>query len=101
MEELPDFNQIAEDYAGSVVVVAVHTDLLKDTAPAYIKDHYPTSKMIFLLDNATSDYFNALGGLGAYPHTVVIDENGIVIANNAGAMRYDDLVNIIVPALIG
>ena len=100
VEELPDFNQIAEDYAGSVVVVAVHTDLLKDTAPAYIKQHYPNSKMIFLLDNATSDYFNALGGLGAYPHTVVIDENGIVIANNAGAMHYEDLKNIIEPALI-
>ena len=95
VEELPDFNQIAEDYADSVVVVAVHTDSLRDTAPGYIKDNYPTSKMIFLVDNATSDYYKAIGGRGSYPHTVIIDENGIVAANIAKGLHYEDLQKII------
>ena len=95
VKELPDFNQIAEDYADSVVVVAVHTDSLRDTAPGYIKDNYPTSKMIFLVDNATSDYYKAIGGRGNYPHTVIIDENGIVVANISTALHYEDLQKII------
>ena len=98
--ELPYFNQIADDYTGSVVVVAVHTDFLKDTAPAYIQENYPDTKMIFLLDNEASDYYTALGGLGAYPHTVIIDENGLVIANIAGSVHYEDLQKVIEPALI-
>ena len=99
-EELPDFNQIAEDYSGSVVVVAIHTDMLKDDAPAYIQEHFADSKMIFLLDNATSDYYITLGGLTAYPHTVIIDENGLVIANVAGPIHYKELSEIIEAALI-
>lgn len=95
VKELPDFNQIAEDYADSVVVVAVHTDSLRDTAPGYIKDNYPTSKMVFLVDNATSDYYKAIGGRGNYPHTVIIDENGIVVANISTALHYEDLQKII------
>lgn len=95
VKELPDFNQIAEDYADSVVVVAVHTDSLRDTAPGYIKDNYPTSKMIFLVDNATSDYYKAIGGRGSYPHTVIIDENGIVVANISTDLHYEDLQKII------
>ena len=95
VKELPDFDQIATDFADSVIVVAVHTDMLKEEAPGHIQTEFPESKMIFLLDNKTKDYFNTCGGTGSYPHTVVIDENGIVVANIVGPTHYEELKQII------
>jgi len=95
VKELPDFDKIAEDYADTVVVYAVHTDMLKDSAPGFIQENYPNTKMTFLLDNATSDYYKATGGRGDYPRTIIIDENGIVVVNLSKAVHYEDLQKII------
>jgi len=95
VKELPDFNQIADDYADSVTVYAIHTHSSRKTAPGFIKENYPTSKMIFLLDNSSSDYYKATGGRGDYPRTIIIDANGIVVANLSKPMHYEDLKQII------
>ena len=108
--ELPDFNKIATDYKGDVVVVAIHTSDAFDKsndAPNYIGTHeingekiYLDSEMIFLVDEQSSlpgvdEYYTKLGGQGNYPITVIIDENGIIIARFDSSVHYDDLKAII------
>ena len=99
--ELPYFDQIATEFADVVSVVAVHTQLLIDTAPGYIAEHYPNSNIVFAKDVPTDaiglygEYFIELGGRDAYPHTVVIDENGVIVAVFAGSVHYEDLRNIV------
>ena len=43
-------------------------------------------------------YFNALGGEGAYPYTVILDENGVIIYKHTGMLEYDQLERIIIGA---
>lgn len=99
--ELPYFDQIATEYADTVTVVAVHTQMIADTAPPYIAENYADSKIIFASDYATDDmglyggYYLALGGRDAYPYTVIIDENGIIIANFVSSVEYEELKEVI------
>ena len=102
VEELPYFDRIAKEYADVIQVVAIHTDMLSDTAPAYIAQNYADSHILFAKDMPTNGfdaYYAQLGGLGGYPYTVVIDENGIVLKNISSALTYDDLKQIVEDAL--
>ena len=97
--ELPYFDQIASHYGDSVTVIAIHTDLLSEDAPEFIQTTFPNSSIIFAKDDENSTYYNALGGRGNYPHTVIIDENGIVLAKFVEALEYEDLEAVIEKAL--
>ena len=99
--ELPYFDQIAAEYADSVTVVAIHTNMIADTAPAYIAENYPNSQIIFACDIALDDmglygeYYTALGGRDAYPYTVIIDEDGIIVASFVSSVEYEELKQVI------
>lgn len=101
VNELPYFDQIASDYEDQVTVIAIHTSLVWDTAPGYVESHYPDSKMVFAFDEAPEEnplvgvYYTALGGRGTYPYTVILDENGIVIAVFVDALEYEDLQEVV------
>ena len=102
VEELPYFDRVADEYADSVQVIAIHTDMLSDTAPDYIAANYANSHILFAKDLPTDSldaYYSLLGGLGGYPYTVVIDENGIVLTSVSSALTYEDLQQIIETAL--
>ena len=102
--ELPYFDQIATDYADSVTVVAIHTDLISVTAPGYIASNYPESNIIFLCDKPGDNgdaYYSALGGSGAYPYTIIIDASGVIIAKFPEAVHYEDLQQVIEAELNG
>ena len=43
VNELPYFDRIATDYADTVLVVAVHTNMIHETAPEFIGKYYPDS----------------------------------------------------------
>ena len=94
--ELPFFDEVAEKYADKVDVIAIHSYLGSDDGPDYIAEHYPNSKIIFAMDNkcAESDFlgtngelFLALGFRDAYPTTVIIDENGVIIYSSPKAFH--------------
>ena len=102
VEELPYFDRIADEYADSVQVIAIHTDMLSDTAPGYIAANYANSHIVFAKDlpaDGLDAYYSLLGGLGGYPYTVVIDGEGIVLANISNALTYEDLQQIVENAL--
>ncbi len=99
--ELPHFNEVASEYADRVSVVAIHTDLKIEEAAGFIAENYPDSAMIFAKDTANRDYYTDLGGRSNYPHTVIIDEEGIVLAKFVKSVEKEDLVAVIEEALKG
>ncbi len=97
--ELPYFNQIAEEYADSVTVIAVHNFRQQNLAPAWLAENYPETKINFTLDYEKNAYFESLGGTDAWPMTVILDENGIVIFTTPTSVHYEDLQEVIEAAL--
>lgn len=93
--ELPYFDQIATEYADTVSVIAVHTNMVSDTAPGYINNYYPDSKITFACDLDNEGYYSKLGGRGTYPYTVIIDENGIIAQVFVKALKHEDLKNAV------
>ena len=102
LEELPYFDQIATEYADSIQIIAIHTDMLSDTAPAYIAEHYANSQILFAKDHPGQGldiYYSLCGGNGGYPYTVILDEQGVVLEHISNAITYEELRQIIDQAL--
>jgi thiol-disulfide isomerase/thioredoxin len=100
VNELPYFDEIATNYADSVTVIAIHTNMISETAPGFIASHYPDSNIVFARDftadgTTVEQYYTALGGRGTYPYTVILDENGVVIALFVEALEYEDLAEVV------
>lgn len=95
VNELPYFDRIATNYADEVSVIAVHTNMIMDTAPEYIAAYYPESKITFACDLVDEGYYTQLGGRGTYPYTVVIDENGVIVKIFFEALEYEDLEEVV------
>ncbi len=104
--ELPHFDEIAEKYADKLTVYAVHSTSGYGTAPDYVLDNFENSKLMFLKDYRINEkdpesndvYYNALGGEGYYPYTVILDENGVIVSKHTGAMTYEQLLAALVNA---
>ena len=107
--ELPYFDQIATEYADEVTVVAIHTSSMLPMAPGYIADNYPESNIIFAADHTDDpsqldSYYQALGGAdsgGAYPYTVILDENGVILFKTFASMHYETLLEQVQKAING
>ncbi len=104
IKELPYFDRIATEYKDHVKVVAVHTYLDLDTAPAYIEQHYKNSDMLFVHDSLSDPddkyspeaYYDSLGGSnGMYPMTVVLDSDGVIIASYLRSVTYEELKTLV------
>lgn len=98
VNELPYFEQIADEYAETVQVIAVHTDMVYQTAPEFIGKYYADSSIIFakdyLMGNAEG-YYSTLGGRGTYPYTVILDEDGIIVSIFVSSLTYEDLKTVV------
>lgn len=95
VNELPYFDQIADNYADDVAVIAIHTNMVSDTAPPYIKEHYPESKITFACDLESEGYYSMLGGRGTYPYTVILNEKGTIVQIFFEALEYEDLQKVV------
>ena len=95
VNELPYFDQIATNYKDDVNVVAIHTNMINDTAPSYINEYYKGSNIIFATDLVNEEYYTLLGGRGTYPYTVIIDENGKIVKIFVAAVHYEDLEEVV------
>jgi thiol-disulfide isomerase/thioredoxin len=94
--ELPDFNELASEYDGEVVFIAVHCyDSAMYDMPSYVADNFPDTKIIFAYDTPNSDAYIAAGGVGYVPQTAIIDRNGIIIYSDSGALTRSWLASFI------
>ena len=98
-QELPDFDEVANEYDGEVVVLTVHSVNDKDGTPSYIEKNFPDSKMLFAYDTPLTEYvdvyFNLLGGKSSYPRTLILDENGVIVLARDGKVSHQQLVETI------
>lgn len=107
VSELPEFDEVASEYDDQIVMVAVHSlDKYSTLAVPFVKDNFSDSKIIFakdenIVDPYTSfdDCYQTFGGYGYYPHTIVLDENGVIVYTAPGALSKAVLVSIIETAL--
>ena len=100
VKELPYFAQIAEEYGEQVAVIAIHSASVNHTAPDYLAENYPDTKLIFAwettnVDGISGPYYIQLGGLGSYPYTVVLDENGVIVKIFFSSVHYEDLKAVV------
>ena len=94
VNELPYFEQVAQEYGDQVCVVAIHSSISSETSPAYIAEHYPEAAILVSWDGGegfNGEYYTALGGRGTYPFTIVLDENGVITEIFFSSVTYDDL----------
>ena len=98
VNELPHFDEIAAQYKDTVTVVALHSDYASETAADFIAQKHPDHTLLFGVDIGDA-YYSMLGGRGTYPLTLVVDESGIVVHKQVGAMSYEQLKTVIDAAL--
>ena len=102
VQELPYFNKIAKEYGDRLAVVAVHCmEDPTDPAADYIAANFPDFAVQFAYDYgaAQNDYYTLLGGRGAYPYTLILDEQGVIQQVIFTSVTYDDLKAAIDPLM--
>ena len=101
--ELPHFDELAEEYADEVVVIAIHSHSDRNTAPSFVEQKYKDSLIQFAydvpLDNSIDVYFDLLGGSSFYPRTIIVDERGVITFAKDSAVTYDQLVTQVEKAM--
>ena len=95
VKELPYFEEIAEKYPEDVFVLALHSNLVTEDVSAYL-DKTPYT-FAFGLDE-TGEIIKSFGGSTMLPHTVVMDENGVIIYNAVGSVTFESLETLIAQA---
>ncbi len=96
--EMPHFEELATNYSETVTVIAVHSTDGNKKMPAFLKEHYADSPIIFSWETTgkyNGDYYLQLGGNGSYPYTVVLDAQGIITEANVGMMSYEEMVAMV------
>lgn len=105
-KELPEFEQLAKDFAGQVEVIAISTDATEKTqasALAYIHENgFSAIRFAFDASDACmgGTVFDAIGRSDSLPVTVVLDQEGKIIFRHVGAADYETLLAAIAPAIM-
>ena len=97
--ELPHFDNVAREYADSVAIVAFHSNSGHESASAHIAQNFADSPIIFTADATGEAYYMQLGGLGTWPTTVVLDENGVITAKFVGSITHEELLAAVEAAM--
>ena len=95
-ELINEFPHVTEEYGDKVAVLAVHSNMGKEGATtAYLQENFPNSDYIFCVDQNNEYYCKLLGGGMAWPHTVILDEEGVIVKIIARATTYEELKEVI------
>lgn len=87
-KELPYFDEIFTKYGENVSVIAIHSDLVTDDVEGYLAGY--SYKMPFALD-AAGEVITTFGGSTMLPHTVIVDEQGLITYNAVGSLTLEKL----------
>ncbi len=96
VEEMPHFDEIAREYGDRISVVALHAadEGWDAEAIAFIEEKWSDFDINFAYDTDNA-YYQLLGGNGAYPHTVILDRDGVIRAVYPGSVTYEELKTIV------
>lgn len=98
--ELIELNEIVKKYSDKVEFIAIHqgSTYLKDDdieqAYDYINRH-PEMVYTWGHDDESDSYYTMLGGRDSYPMSVIVDGDGIVRFTRQGAIKSEELDNIL------
>lgn len=87
-KELPYFDEIHRKYADEVCVIAIHSDLVTDDVEGYLANY--SYDMAFALDT-TGEIIKSYGGSTMLPHTIVVNELGVITYNAVGSLTLEEL----------
>lgn len=91
-----EFPLIKEEYGDQVEILAIHSyEEYNSDIPAFIAESFPGADFTFCRDGEGEAYFHMLGGSQAWPVTVVLDEEGVIVSSIMGSTTYDELKSII------
>lgn len=95
VQELPHFNSLYEEYSDYVSVIAIHEASGYMNNPEGVKKFIDTQfegfSIMFGYDDPNDSYYTKLGGLKAWPVTVIVDQEGIVVNVVHGSMTETEL----------
>lgn len=89
--ELPHFDQFSINNP-DVKVIAIHSHLITDSVENYLSNY--DYSMDFGQDENGS-VIKAFGGSTMLPHTIILDENGVIEYNSVGAISYEKLESLL------
>ena len=96
INELPHFDEVYQKYAGDVVVIALHSNLVTDDVDAFLAKH--DYQMPFALDQ-TGSIIQSFGGSTMLPQTIVIAPNGVITYNAVGSLTLEKLESLVQTAM--
>lgn len=103
VEELPEFNEVATEYADDIVMVAIHSKVTEPVVPFIIDQKWTNYNVIFLLDtfagSSTGDTLVKFGGSNVLPVTFIIGKDGTITYKQVNRMSKNKLVEEIEKAL--
>lgn len=94
VNELPEFSEVASEYKENVTIVAIHSvQNFTTNAVSHIQNNFSDSEIIFARDvdlgegiSYYDECYEAFGGNGYYPYTIILDENGVITYAKEGAL---------------
>lgn len=91
-----EFPLIKDEYGDQVEILAVHSyEEYSSDIPAFIEASFPGADFTFCRDGEGEAYFRMLGGSQAWPVTVVLDQDGVIVSSIMGSTTYNELKTII------
>lgn len=95
-ELVNEFPKIADEYQDVLTVVTVHSyEEYGVDVNTYINEHFSDTGYVFCRDGEGNEYCNMLGGGQAWPHTVIVDEDGVIVSVIPRATSYEELKAVI------
>lgn len=95
VQELPHFNKLYEEYSEYVSVIAIHEATGYQNNPngvkAFIESQFEGFSIMFGYDDPNNSYYTLLGGLKAWPVTVIVDQDGVISKVTHGNMSEEEL----------
>lgn len=95
VKELPHFDKIYKEYGDDLTVIAIHEANMYqndvDAVKEFIETQFAGFTILFGYDDPNQDYYSILGGLDAWPTTIVVDQEGFIAYTNYKSMSYDEL----------
>ena len=102
--ELPYFSEVAEEFAETVNVIAIHSEYTEKNVDIseFITEKGWSELIKFAYDSEQESgdlVYELLGGKGTYPMTLIIDDQGIITFKVIGSLTHDELLEAVVSAL--
>ncbi|MDE6302477.1 MAG: redoxin domain-containing protein [Clostridia bacterium] len=104
VNEMPYFIELAEKHT-DINVIAIHGQVTRAVDPFITNKGWDRNHVRFVQgemadDKTTCLTYQAFGGMGTWPTTVIVDENGIVLYNSPQSFHsYEDLETKVLAAI--